>query len=246
MNTSKRTIRVLIADDHPVTRQGIHAILEEASDIEIVGEAKDGTEAKQMVAKLDPDVLLLDLVMPGLRACEIEARVRTNCPATVTLVLTGHDRDYYLAKALEAEVAGFLTKEEAPERLAEAIRCAARGEILITGGPLARAKRWREEAGARWKSLTQREQEVLRLLVDGQSTQQIAETLSVSDRTVRTHIGNILGKLGVASRSEAIAWAWRYGVVEEIASSGSWSDWSNLVRRPEKNSQFDDARSQKM
>jgi len=121
------TIRVLIADDHPVTRKGIRTILEEALDIKVVGEAKDGVEAKQMVAKLRPDILLLDLVMPGLRPFEIEKWIRTNYPKTITLILTAHDRDYYLAEAIKAGAVGFLTKEEAPQQLVEAIRRAARG-----------------------------------------------------------------------------------------------------------------------
>jgi len=209
-----KVIRVLIADDHPVTRKGIRDILEDTPDIEVVGEAKDGTEAKQMVTDLRPDVLLLDLVMPGLRPFEIEKWVRTNYPGTVTLVLTAHDRDHYLAKAVEAGVAGFLTKKEDEGMLPEAIRRAARGEILITREQLSRADHWREEAGKRWDSLTEREREILGCLVAGQTTRQIAEALVISEHTVRTHIGNIVGKLGVASRAEAIAWAWQHGIIE--------------------------------
>lgn len=220
MSKPSKTIHVLIADDHPVTRVGIRAVLEKAPDIEVVGEAKDGIEAKQMVAELRPNILLLDLVMPGLRPYKVEEWVRTNFPETITLVLTGHDRNSYLAKVLEAGAAAFLTKEEAPQKLVEAIRRAARGEILITGGQLARADCWHQEVGERWESLTKREREVLTLMVDGQTTQQIVEVLTISECTVRTHIGNILGKLGVASRAEAIAWAWQRGIVEEMGSSG--------------------------
>lgn len=213
-----RVVRVLIADDHPVTRKGLRDILEDTPDIEVVGEAKDGVEAKQMVRDLRPDVLLLDLVMPGLRPFEVEKWVRTNYPETVTLVLTAHDRDHYLAKAVEAGVAGFLTKREDEGTLPEAIRRAARGEILITREQLSRADHWREEAGKRWDSLTEREREILRRMVAGQSTRQIAEALVISEHTVRTHIGNIVGKLGVASRAEAIAWAWQHGIIEMDSS----------------------------
>ncbi len=220
MGKPSKIIRVLIADDHPVVREGLRTVLEGAPDIEIVGEARDGVETRQMVAELRPDILLLDLVMPDLRPFEVEEWVRANYPETITLILTAHDRDHYLAKAIEAGAMGFLTKDEPPQRLAEAIRRAVRGEVLITGGQLARVLSWRREVGERWESLTEREREVLMLMVGGQSNQQIAEILSISEHTVRTHVGNILGKLGVASRAEAIAWAWQCGIVEEMNSSG--------------------------
>ncbi|MDY7080259.1 MAG: response regulator transcription factor [Chloroflexota bacterium] len=214
LHQSSGCIRVLLADDHPVTRAGIRAILEEASNIEVVGEAKDGVEAQQLVAELGPDILLLDLVMPGPRPSEVEKWVRTNYPETITLVLTAHDRDCYLAKMIEAGAAGFLTKEEAPQRLVEAIRCAARGDVLITGGQLARANHWREEVGARWESLTERERQVLQLLAEGLDNAAIAEALRVSVNTVRCHISHIYSKLGVADRAEAIVFVLRHKLIE--------------------------------
>jgi DNA-binding NarL/FixJ family response regulator len=129
-------------------------------------------------------------------------------------------RDHYLAKAVEVGVSGFLTKEESPQRLVEAIRRAVRGEVLITREQLARAHSWRREVGERWESLTEREREVLRLMIDRQSTQQIAEALTISECTARTHIGNILGKLHVASRAEAIAWTWQHGMAEKTGTFG--------------------------
>jgi two-component system, NarL family, response regulator LiaR len=200
------TIRVLLADDHQVTREGIRAILEEAPDIEVVGEAKDGVEAQQLVAELCPDVLLLDLVMPGLQPYKVEKWVRINYPETITLVLTAHDRDYYLAKMIEAGVAGFLVKEETRSRIVEAIRCAVRREPLITGEQLVRARRWREEVGERWDNLSEREREVLRLLADGLNNEAIVEALGVTRRTVETHVTSILDKLGVESRLQAVVW----------------------------------------
>jgi two-component system vancomycin resistance associated response regulator VraR len=215
-----KTIRVLIAEDHPVVRAGIRAALKKAPDIEVVGEARDGVEAEQMVTELRPNVLLLDLVMPGLRPLEIEKWVRAHYPETLTLILTAHDRDCYLKQAIEAGVVGYLTKEEPLEKLVEAIRRAVRGEVLITGGQMARAYSWRKEVGEQWERLTQRERQIFALMVRGQSTQQIAEALTLSKCTVRTHIGNILGKLGFASRAEAIAWAWQHGIIEVMDSSG--------------------------
>jgi len=217
VNTPSKIIRVLVADDHPVTRKGIRTILEEAPDIEIIGEARDGVEAKQMVGELRPDVLLLDLVMPGLRPSKIEEWVRTNHPQTVTLVLTAHDRDYFLTKAIDAGVAGYLTKTEAPHGLIEAIRRAVKGEVLITGGQLARVSRWRMEVGERWEGLTRREREVLELVAQGLGNQEIAQTLSVTKKTVEKHVSNALGKMGLSSRTEAAVWVARNiaGMVEE-------------------------------
>jgi DNA-binding NarL/FixJ family response regulator len=206
MCTSKRTIRVALADDHPVTRAGIRATLEQAPDITVVGEAGDGTQAQTLVAQLQPDVLLLDLVMPGLRSFEVEKWVRVNYPNTITLILTAHDRDFYLAEAIRTGVPGFIVKEEKPDRLVDAIRRAAQGDILITQKQLERASSWRENVGERWESLTQRERQVLCLLGQGQDNAAIAEALNVTLKTVEYHITNVLSKLGVASRLEAAVW----------------------------------------
>mgnify|MGYP001105929724 CR=1 FL=1 len=127
MNEPHRPIRVVFADDHPLTRDGIRDALKHAPDIEIVGEATDGPEAQRMVADLHPDVLLLDLVMPGLRPSEIERWVRTHCADTAVVVLTAHDRDCFLAQAVEAGAAGFLTKAARAERIVDTVRRAARG-----------------------------------------------------------------------------------------------------------------------
>ncbi|MGC9400600.1 MAG: LuxR C-terminal-related transcriptional regulator [Anaerolineae bacterium] len=210
------TIHVVLADDHPPTRQGIRAILEAAPDIVVVGEAKDGVEARELVAELGPDVLVLDLVMPGPKPSDVERWVRHNYPETETLILTAHDRDVFLAEMEETGAAGFLTKDEEAPALVEAIRRAARGEVLYTQEQWKRIRRWRQEVGARWERLTEREREVLRLVVEGQSTQQIAEALVISERTVRTHVGNVLGKLGVDSRAEAVAWVWRSGMADRM------------------------------
>ena len=148
-------IRVLLADDHPPTRQGVRAVLESAPDIDVVGEAGDGVEAKKLVAELGPDILLLDLIMPGPKPADIERWVRHNRPETITLILTAHDRDALLAEMEAAGAAGFLTKDEDPPALVAAIRRAAQGEALYTPEQLERVHRWREEVGQRWESLTE-------------------------------------------------------------------------------------------
>jgi DNA-binding NarL/FixJ family response regulator len=216
--SGKQAISVLIADDHPTTRVGIRAALAEESDIEVIGEAESGSEAMELVAELRPDILLLDLVMPGPQPYEVEGWVRANYPETTTLVLTAHDRDCLLAKMVKAGVKGFVTKEESTGVLVHAIRQAARGDVVLTGDQLSRAESWQAEVGERWGMLTGQERKVLKLLASGQSTQAIADLLSIARTTVRTHVWNIVGKLGVKSRAGAIHWAWRHRVFESMES----------------------------
>ena len=214
-------IMVVVADDHPTTRAGLRTSLQEPSDIEVIGEAADGWAAQDVVARLRPDVLLLDLQMPGPGGAELAAWVREHCPETVTLVLTAHDRDAYLAEMLDEGAQGFLTKIEAPRRLIDAIRRAARGEVLFSEAQRRRVQEYRgtrreqERAEATWAHLTSRERDVLSLLAQGQSNPEIAETLCIAESTVETHVSNMLQKLGVDNRTRAAAWAWKHGFVRE-------------------------------
>lgn len=210
MSTTQEVITVLLADDHPTIRAGIHAILQELSDIKVVGEVDNGNDTMRLVAELVPQILLLDLQMPGPSPAELERWVRRNYPETITLVLTAHDRDAYLATMMDAGVAGFIAKTEKAEQLVTAIRRAAGGEILFESEQLARAQHWHEEAGRRWKTLTKREREIFRLSANGLDNRGIAEKLSISPKTVAFHITNILKKLNVKSRHEAAAWLHDY------------------------------------
>lgn len=163
----KNKIAILLADDHPLAREGIRFILEKALDMEIIGEARDGDEIKQLVAKLRPQILLLDLKMPNLSPAKLEEWVRTNYPETVTLVLTAHDRDAYLSNMMDAGAAGYLDKKLRAGQLISSIRRAVRGEILFDNEQLERARRWREETRNKWESLSSREREVLQRLTEG-------------------------------------------------------------------------------
>ena len=219
-------IRVLVADDHAVVRAGIRAALEKAADIEVVGEAHNGAEVQRLTAELRPDVVLLDLVMPGLRPAEFVRWSRDNCPETEVLPLTAHDHDYYLTEMLEAGAAGFLAKSEPLERLAERIRCAAQGQILFSKEQRERVEHWREEVSTRWESLTVREREVLLLLAKGLDNAAIATTLGVTVKAVEHHVTNILCKLGLDSRLKAAVWTHdclpeelREGLSEDLGKS---------------------------
>jgi DNA-binding NarL/FixJ family response regulator len=213
--TEETKINVLLIDDHKLTREGTRSVLEQASDIRVVGEGQDGHEAKQLTAALKPDVLLLDLQMPGPSPAEIEAWVRKNYPETVTLVLTAHDRDTYLAGMAKAGAVGYIIKEEAAERLIEAIRRAVRGEILFTEKQRKRMEAWEMEARDRWGKLSSREREVLRLVAEGLMNQEISERLEISEKTVANHVSRILQKLRATNRTEAAIWAVRKGFIPE-------------------------------
>ena len=210
-----KMIRVVLADDHAVTREGIRKMLAAAADLQVVGEAQDGLEAMQLAAQLQPDILLLDLQMPGPRPAEVERWVRANCPHTETLVLTAHDRRSYLAEMIDAGVVGYLHKSTtSAERLIEAIRRAANGAILFDAGQVEQAQRWRETVGAKWNRLTARERKILELIVQGRTDKEIAAQLGIKLKTVGNHISNILEKLEMTSRTEAAMWAVREGFID--------------------------------
>lgn len=206
MPDDKNMISIILADDHQMARQGIRSILEKAPDFEIVGEAKDGDEVRRLVAALRPQILLLDLKMPNLSPAELEKWVRVNYPETNTLVLTGHDRDVYLANMMDAGVSGYLDKKLRAGQLISAIRRAARGEIFFDEEQIERARRWREEVGNKWESLSEREKGILQKLTEGAENLAIAEMLCITTNTVEKHLTNIYKKLGVKSRLEAAIW----------------------------------------
>jgi len=206
VSTQKKTISILLADDHLLARQGVRSILEKVPDMEIIGEAQDGDEIKHLVANLRPRILLLDLKMPNLSPAVLEEWVRTNCPETITLVLTGHDRDVYLSNMMDAGAAGYLDKKLRAGQLISSIRRAASGEILFDKEQLERTRRWREEAGKKWESLSYREREVLQKLTEGADNNAIAASLEIRANTVEKHLTNIYKKLGVTSRTEAALW----------------------------------------
>ena len=203
-------ITLVFADDYAVTRAGIRALLGAAPDIQILGEADNGEDVKELVLQLRPQILLLDLKMPGPSAAQIEKWVRTHCPETCTLVLTAHDHDAYLTAMLDAGAVGYIGKNESAERLIGAIRRAAEGEILFDFDQINRAQEWRKAAGDKWASLSERERQILVQLAQGLDRAAISASLQIVPKTVEFHITHILKKLGVKSYMEAVLWMDRY------------------------------------
>lgn len=202
-----KKITVLAVDDHPLALAGVEKILEQVEDIEIIGQGANGEEALEKIAELRPQVLLLDLKMPGMPAREVEKWTREHYPEIVTITLTAHDRDYYLAEMMEAGVAAYIDKNSRGEQLIASIRRVANGETLFTKEQIERVKTWRAEIGPKWDSLSDTEREVLRLMVKGLTNPQVAELRGIAERTVVFHVSNILRKLDVETRQAASAWA---------------------------------------
>ncbi len=203
-------VRVLIADDHAVVRQGLRTFLALHDDLEVVGEAGDGEETLRQVQALLPDVVVIDLVMPKVDGIEAIRRIRDVTPSTRVLVLTSFLDDEKLFPAVKAGAAGYLLKDVEPSALADAIRSVARGEALLH--PAVAGRVMDELAGRRpapVEQLTERELDVLRLLARGLSNKAIALELGVSEKTVKTHVSNILAKLHLADRTQAALYAVR-------------------------------------
>lgn len=207
-------ISVLIADDHPFVRHGLRTYLETLDDLEVVGEASDGAEAVELAGQLLPEVVLMDLVMPELDGVEATRAIRTASPATKVIVLTSFDDDEKVFPAIKAGAAGYLLKDVHPAELADAVRKASRGEALLA--PSVAARLMQEVSGERPPAagLTERELEVLRLIARGMSNKLIARELVVSEKTVKTHVSNILAKLHLADRTQAALYAVREGIAE--------------------------------
>jgi NarL family two-component system response regulator LiaR len=208
-------IRVLIADDHAVVRQGLRTFLDLQEEIAVVGEAADGEEALAAVDRLAPDVVLMDLVMPRLDGIEAIRRIRERSPATRVIVLTSFGDDDKVFPAVRAGAAGYLLKDVQPQELVRAIRTVQDGQALLHPSVAARLmEEIADDSRQRVPDpLTPREREVLTLVARGLSNKAIARECDVSEKTVKTHVSNILGKLGVNDRTQAALWAVREGLV---------------------------------
>jgi NarL family two-component system response regulator LiaR len=211
-------IRVLIADDHAILREGLRALLRLHDDIEVVGEAADGREAVDLAAKLRPDVVLMDVAMPGLGGLEATIELKRIRPDAKVIVLTQYDDREYLRRFLQAGVSGYLLKKTAGSELASAIRAAYRGGLVLD--PAVAKEALAEPVGGPggaeadpYDSLTDREKQVLKLVAEGKSNKEVAELLDISVKTAMTHREHVMQKLNLHSRTELIKFALRRGVI---------------------------------
>ena len=200
------TIRVLIADDHPVWRKGIRTLFEAEPDIEVVAEASDGEEALRRIRAGGLDVAVLDMEMPRMSGVEVARTVRDEALAVRILALSSYDDAAYVSGLLQNGASGYLTKDKPPALIVEAVRAVARGEGRWFVQP-----RSREDPAA---DLSDREREVLQLLAQGRANGDIADLLFISENTVRNHLANAYAKIGVTTAREAVAWAWRNGFAD--------------------------------
>lgn len=211
-------ISVLLADDHQIVREGLRSLLAGDSEFSVVGEASDGPEALALAAQTQPDVLVLDLMMPGLHGLEVIRRLRQSAPQTRVVVLSMHANEAYVLEALRHGAAGYLLKDSSMAELTEAVRAAAGGRRYL-GAPLtqqaieAYIERSRTKPVDPYETLTDREREVLQLTAEGRSAAEIAEQLGISPRTVEVHRGNLMRKLGLRNQNEVVRYALRRGLV---------------------------------
>ncbi|PWB52834.1 MAG: DNA-binding response regulator [Anaerolineales bacterium] len=210
-------ITVMIVDDHEMVRQGASSYLEAQPDITVIAQAGTGGEAVKLAQELVPDVVLMDLVMPGMDGIEATRKVKDISPRTQIIILTSFHQDEYIFPALQAGAISYLLKDVKASELAEAIRRAARGDATLHPRIAARViKTFRNldpQEATPFITLTEREMEVLKLIAKGYSNERIADELVISMGTVKGHVSNILSKLHLADRTQAAAYAWQEGIV---------------------------------
>ena len=215
-------ITVLLVDDHEVVRQGVRAFLDAQPDIVVVAEAESGEKAIIMAIENAPDVALMDLIMPGIDGVEATRQIKRVSPKTQVIVLTSYHEDKHIFPAIRAGALSYLLKNVGPTELAEAVRKAAVGEAVLhpsVATRLVRELRGEQRGGPNpFTELSDRELEVLQLIANGRKNAEIAEELVISEKTVKNHVSNILGKLHLEDRTQAAVLAWREGVVRPDSS----------------------------
>jgi NarL family two-component system response regulator LiaR len=216
-------IRVIIADDHPVVRQGLRGFLDTIDDLEVVAEAADGDEAVALAREHVPDVILMDLLMPNKNGVEAISEIVDFSPASKVIVLTSYTEDEYLFPAMQAGATGYLVKDTAPEELVSAIRAAARGHATLHPTVAAKLVRGvgRSEKDKLLGDLSNRELDVIRLVARGMSNREIADELCITEGTVKSHVSNILSKLHLVHRTQAALFALKKKLVPLEDPDGS-------------------------
>lgn len=206
-------LRLVMADDHEIVRRGLKAFIDTAGDIELVASVSNGADAVKAVRDTVPDVLLLDLLMPGQSAEQTVQKSKAASPRTQIVILTSHEGNEYLSDVIRAGALSYVLKDTDPADLLEVIRDARRGEATIT--PRLAASLLEDDTQARDDGLTERELEVLKAIASGLSNKQISTQLGIAERTVKCHVSNILSKLYLSDRTQAAIYAWREGVVRD-------------------------------
>lgn len=214
---------ILIVDDHEVVRSGIRSYLEKTSDFQVVGEAASGEEALSLVSELIPDIVLLDLIMPGMDGIETTRRIRQISPRTKVVVLTSYHEDAHIFPSLKAGAIAYILKDMKMEKLADVLYRAVQGEVtlhpLVASRVLQNIRGENGEEQPLFTELTDRETDVLKLIAGGLTNSQIAEKLFISENTVKGHVSNILSKLHLADRTQAAVYAWQQGIVNRQSAS---------------------------
>ncbi len=208
---------VLIVDDHEVVRNGIRSYLETNPDFQVVGEAASGEEALALVSELIPDIVLLDLIMPGTDGIETTRRVKQISPRTQVVVLTSYHEDVHIFPALKAGAISYILKDMKMDKLVDVLHRAVQGEVTLHPRVAARVLqnlRGDNEEQPLFTELTERELDVLKLIANGLTNNQIAEKLVISENTVKGHVSNILSKLHLADRTQVAVYAWQQGIVQ--------------------------------
>lgn len=224
MSSPPKILRVMVVDDHPVVREGLRAMLCSDPEIQVVGEASDGSEAVELVEQLQPDVVLTDIRMPGMNGIEATQRIKEKRPSTVVIVLTMYDNEIYVIQALRAGAAGYLVKDSSRELLCHTIKVVMDGATIVRSGLLRQAihgllqaphvSDQRQADSPAREHLTARELDVLRMMAEGYANKEIAGQLSLAEVTVKKHVQSIIGKLGASDRTHAAITAVRLGLVQ--------------------------------
>jgi DNA-binding NarL/FixJ family response regulator len=212
-------IGILIVDDHEVVRKGIRSYLETVKDFQVIGEAASGEEALKLVSDYIPDIVLLDLMMPGMDGVEATRRIKHISPRSQVVVLTSYHEDAHIFPALKAGAISYILKDMKMEKLVDALRRAANKEVtlhpLVAARVLQNIRNENGEEQPLFTELTERELDVLRLIANGMTNSQIAEKLVISEYTVKGHVSNILSKLHLADRTQVAVYAWQQGLVSK-------------------------------